>query len=172
MALTTRSVPAAGIPWFVSLFGRDSLVVSLQTLMLSPGLALGSLEALAPLQADSYDDRHDAQPGKIEHEIRHGELAHFHLIPQTPYYGTHDATALYVWAAAEVWRWTGDCQAVERLRPTVERALAWIDADGDIDDDGLQEYQSRAGDWGYYNRGGRTPAWPSSIPTPPRPSCP
>ena len=145
-------VPAAGIPWFLALFGRDAMVVSLQTLLLNPGLALGSLEALAPSQGDSYDDRHDQQPGKIEHEYRRGELAHFDQIPQTPYYGTHDTTALYVWAAAALWRWTGKRESMDRLRPHVERALAWIDRDGDIDDDGLQEYQTRAGDWGYYNQ--------------------
>ena len=145
-------VPAAGIPWFLALFGRDAMVVSLQTLLLTPGLALGSLDALAPFQGDSYDDRHDQQPGKIEHEYRRGELAHFHQIPQTPYYGTHDTTALYVWTAAELWRWTGKCEYVDRLRPQVERALAWIDHDGDIDHDGLQEYLTRAGDWGYYNQ--------------------
>ncbi len=145
-------VPAAGIPWFLALFGRDAMVVSLQTLLLNPGLTLGSLEALAPFQGDSYDDRHDQQPGKIEHEYRRGELAHLHQIPQTPYYGTHDTTALYVWAAAALWRWTGQRESMERLRPHVERALAWIDHDGDIDDDGLQEYQTRAGEWGYYNQ--------------------
>lgn len=147
-----QMVPAAGIPWFVALFGRDALVVSLQTLMLAPGLTMGSLQALAPLQGDHYDDRRDLQPGKIEHEYRHGELAHFGRIPQTPYYGTHDATTLYVWAAAEAWRWTADRDLLLRLRPNVERALEWIDRDGDQDGDGLQEYQTRAGDWGYYNQ--------------------
>jgi glycogen debranching enzyme len=145
-------VPAAGIPWFVSLFGRDALVVSLQTLPLSPGLAVGSLQALAALQGDRYDDRHDLQPGKIEHEFRHGELAHLRLVPQTPYYGTHDATTLYVWAAAELWRWTANRALLERLRSHVERALGWIDTNGDYDGDGLQEYKTRAGDWGYYNQ--------------------
>jgi glycogen debranching enzyme len=111
------------------------------------------LQALAALQGDRYDDRHDLQPGKIEHEFRHGELAHFELVPQTPYYGTHDATTLYVWAAAELWRWTANRTLIERLRPHVERALHWIDVDGDSDGDGLQEYETRAGDWGYYNQG-------------------
>ncbi len=150
-------VAAAGIPWFVSLFGRDSLVVSLQTLMLSPRFAQGALAALAPLQSTDYDDAHDAQPGKIPHEIRHGELAHVHLVPQTPYYGTADATILYVWAAAEVWRWTGDRRALAGIRANVDRALAWIDTDGDMDGDGLQEYRTRAGDWGFYNQ-----AWKDS----------
>lgn len=135
-------VPSAG----------DALVVSLQTLSLSPGLAAGSLRALAALQGDRYDDRRDLQPGKVEHEFRHGELAHFELIPQTPYYGSHDATALYIWAAAELWRWTADRALRTSLRPNVERALQWIDTDGDLDRDGLQEYKTRAGGWGYYNQ--------------------
>lgn len=146
-------VLAAGIPWFVSLFGRDSLVVSLQTPLLTPGFVIGTLQALATMQGDAYDDRRDLQPGKIEHELRHGELAHFGLVPQTPYYGSHDATALYVWTAAEAWRWTANRKLLEQLRPNVERALAWIDRDGDHDGDGLQEYRTRAGDWGYYNQG-------------------
>ncbi len=146
-------VPAAGIPWFISLFGRDSLIVSLQTLALSPRFALGALRALGSLQAEGYDDERDMQPGKIEHEIRHGELASLHLIPHTPYYGTHDATSLYVWTAAEAWRWHGDRSELDAVRPHVERALSWIDTDGDIDKDGLQEYKTRAKKGGYYNQG-------------------
>jgi glycogen debranching enzyme len=99
-------VPGAGIPWFPTLFGRDSLVVALQTQVLSPRLAVSALQALAVLQGGNYDDSRDLQPGKIEHELRHGELAYLGLIPQTPYYGTHDATSLFVWAAGELWRWT------------------------------------------------------------------
>jgi glycogen debranching enzyme len=144
-------VPAAGVPWFVSLFGRDSLIVSLQTLALSPRFAVGSLSALAALQADGYDDARDMQPGKISHEIRHGELAALKLIPHTPYYGTHEATTLYVLVAAAAWRWHGDRAALDQLRPNVERALAWIDSGGDIDGDGLQEYKTRA-PHGYYNQ--------------------
>lgn len=145
-------VPAGGIPWFVSLFGRDSLVVSLQTLSLSPRLALGALRALGRLQADGYDDERDMQPGKIAHEVRHGELAALHLIPHTPYYGTHEATSLYVWTAARSWWWHGDRDEIAAARPHVERALAWVDGDGDLDGDGLQEYRTRARD-GYYNQG-------------------
>ena len=146
-------VPAAGVPWFVSLFGRDALVVSLQTLALSPRFALGALHALGALQARSYDDQRDMQPGKIEHEVRHGELATLHLVPHTPYYGSHDATTLYVLAAAEAWRWHGDRSQLDAIRPHVERALAWVDTDGDIDGDGLQEYKTRAKNGGYYNQG-------------------
>ena len=145
-------VPAAGIPWFVSLFGRDTLTVSFQTFAVSPRFALGSLRALAALQGNAYDDRRDMQPGKIEHEVRHGELAALHLIPHTPYYGSHEATTFYVLVAAEAWRWHGDRDALDAIRPHVERALAWIERDGDIDGDGLQEYQTRAPD-GYYNQG-------------------
>lgn len=146
-------VPAAGIPWFVSLFGRDALTVSYQTLALSPRFALGSLRALGALQADSHDDRRDMQPGKIEHEVRHGELAALHLIPHTPYYGTHEATTLYVMVAATAWRWHADREALDQVRPYVERALSWIDTDGDMDGDGLQEYRTRAPEGGYYNQG-------------------
>lgn len=145
-------VPAGGIPWYVTLFGRDALVVSLQTLALSPRFSLAALEALATLQAKEDDPRRDQEPGKIQHEIRYGEMAALGLIPQTPYYGTHDATTLFVWAASELWSWTGDTAIMARLRPNVEAALGWIDGRGDRDGDGLQEYATRAGDWGYYNQ--------------------
>ena len=146
-------VPAAGVPWFLSLFGRDTLVVSLQTLALSLDIARGSLTALGALQAEDYDDARDMQPGKILHEIRHGELAQLRLIPHSPYYGTHEATVLYVWTAAEAWRWHGDRSEIDGLRSRVERCLAWADRDGDLDEDGLQEYATRAEDGGYYNQG-------------------
>ncbi|HVA21841.1 MAG TPA: glycogen debranching N-terminal domain-containing protein [Candidatus Micrarchaeia archaeon] len=145
-------VPAAGIPWFVTLFGRDALTVSFQTLSLSPRFALGSLHALAALQADATDDRRDMQPGKIEHEVRHGELAALHLIPHTPYYGTHEATPLFVLVTALAWGWHGNRVELDRLRPHVERALGWVDTDGDLDGDGLQEYRTRSPQ-GYYNQG-------------------
>jgi glycogen debranching enzyme len=120
--------------------------------MLSPRFATATLRALADLQATDTDDERDMQPGKIEHEIRHGELAQLHLIPHTPYYGTHDATTLYVTTAVEAWRWSGDLAVLESLRPNVERALEWIDAYGDSDGDGLQEYATRSSH-GYYNQG-------------------
>lgn len=145
-------VPAAGVPWFVSLFGRDALTVSFQTLSLTPRFALGSLRALGALQADAYDDARDMQPGKIEHEVRNGELAALHLVPHTPYYGSHEATTLYVLVAAMAWNWHGDRAALDALRPHVERALSWIATDGDLDGDGLQEYKTRSAQ-GYYNQG-------------------
>ncbi len=146
-------VPAAGVPWFVSLFGRDSLITGIQTLSLTPKFTNGTLKALSKLQADTYEDERDMQPGKIEHEIRHGELARLKLIPHTPYYGTHDATTLFVLAAARTWDWCADRKTIDILRPHVERALSWIDNDGDSDGDGLQEYKTRAGKAGYYNQG-------------------
>jgi len=145
-------VPAAGVPWFVTLFGRDALTVSLQTLSLTPRLALGSLRALGALQADAYDDSRDMQPGKIEHEVRYGELAALRLVPHTPYFGSHEATTLYVLVAALAWQWHGDRGELDAVRDHVDRALSWIDTDGDIDGDGLQEYQTRA-PAGYYNQG-------------------
>ena len=92
------------------------------------------------------------QPGKIEHEVRYGELAALHLVPHTPYFGSHEATTLYVLVAALAWRWHGDRDALDALRAHVDRALSWIDADGDVDGDGLQEYQTRS-PTGYYNQG-------------------
>lgn len=148
-----RWVPAAGVPWYAALFGRDSLIVCLQTAALSPTFPVGSLLALSARQGDAYDDERDMQPGKILHELRRGELAHFHLIPHTPYYGSHDATPLFVLTAAEAWRWHGDREVLDAVRPHVERALAWIDTDGDSDGDGLQEYASRVPGGGYYNQG-------------------
>jgi glycogen debranching enzyme len=145
-------VPAAGVPWFVALFGRDSLVVSLQTLLLSPRFATASLEALAAFQATTFDAARDAEPGKIPHELRRGELASLGLIPHTPYYGTHDATTLFVKTAAELWRWVGDRDLLARLRGAIERALGWIDHEGDRDGDGLQEYQTRSPQ-GYRHQG-------------------
>jgi glycogen debranching enzyme len=146
-------VPAAGVPWFVTLFGRDSLVVSLQTLALSARFAEGTLRALASQQATGYDPDRDMEPGKIIHEIRRGELAQLHLIPHTPYYGTHDATTLFVLTAANAWRWHGRRDLLDALRPAAEAALEWIDRDGDRDHDGLQEYGTRAQHGGYFNQG-------------------
>jgi len=137
-------IPAAGIPWFLTVFGRDSLVVSLQTMPVNSRLALGCLQKLAELQATEYDDWRDAEPGKILHELRQGELAHFNRIPHTPYYGTADATPLYLITLHEAWRWTGDDGLLSKYRETILRALHWIDRYGDLDGDGLQEYHSRS----------------------------
>ena len=145
-------VPAAGVPWFVGLFGRDCLIVSLQNAMIYPDFARGALDVLARHQADKRDDWRDAEPGKIMHELRTGELAHFKLIPHTPYYGTADATPLYLIVLHAAWRSTGDNGLLERYLPVAERCLAWIDRYGDRDGDGFQEYQTRS-DAGYENQG-------------------
>jgi glycogen debranching enzyme len=137
-------VPAAGLPWFVALFGRDSLIVSLQNALVYPDFARGALDVLGNWQATERDDYRDAEPGKILHELRRGELAHFKLIPHTPYYGTADATPLYLVTLHTAWRCTGDRAMVERLMPIAERCLTWIDRWGDRDGDGLQEYQTRS----------------------------
>ncbi|HEX7947089.1 MAG TPA: glycogen debranching N-terminal domain-containing protein, partial [Phenylobacterium sp.] len=145
-------VPAAGIPWFVGLFGRDSLIVSLQNAMVYPDFPRGSLEVLGRLQARKRDDYRDAEPGKIMHELRTGELAHFRMIPHTPYYGTADATPLYLIVLHNAWRSTGDDELLARHLPTAERCLEWIDRYGDRDGDGFQEYQTRSSA-GYENQG-------------------
>jgi glycogen debranching enzyme len=137
-------VPAAGLPWFVALFGRDTLVVSLQTMIVYPEFAAGTLEVLAQYQATERDDYRDAEPGKILHELRYGELAHFKLIPHTPYYGTADATPLYLIALHAGWKATGDRTLIERHLPNAEACLTWIDKYGDRDGDGFQEYQTRS----------------------------
>jgi glycogen debranching enzyme len=145
-------LPAAGLPWFVAPFGRDSLIVSLQNLLIYPAFAQGALEILGSLQAKERDDYRDAEPGKILHEMRYGELAHFKLIPHTPYYGTADATPLYLITLHATWRSTGDRALLENHLDTAERCLTWIDEYGDRDGDGFQEYQTRS-PVGYENMG-------------------
>jgi glycogen debranching enzyme len=145
-------LPAAGLPWFLAPFGRDSLIVSLQNLLIYPEFACGALEILGSLQAKEADHYRDAEPGKILHEMRYGELAHFRLIPHTPYYGTADATPLYLITLHATWRATGDRALLERHLETAEGCLSWIDEYGDSDGDGFQEYQTRS-PVGYENMG-------------------
>jgi glycogen debranching enzyme len=145
-------LPAAGLPWFVAPFGRDSLIVSLQNMLVYPEFARGALEILGSLQARDEDAYRDAEPGKILHEMRYGELAHFKLIPHTPYYGTADATPLYLITLHAAWRATGDRALLERHLETAEGCLSWIDKYGDRDGDGFQEYQTSS-PVGYENMG-------------------
>jgi glycogen debranching enzyme len=145
-------IPAAGVPWFVAVFGRDSLIVSLQNMIVYPDFARGVLKVLGQLQASEADEYRDAQPGKILHEIRVGELAARKKIPHTPYYGTADATALYLVTLHEAWKWLGDDALFRRQEETARRCLDWIDRYGDMDGDGLQEFQTRSPD-GYENMG-------------------
>jgi glycogen debranching enzyme len=137
------SLPAAGLPWFMALFGRDSLIASYQTLPMQPDLARTTLRALAASQAESIDDFRDAEPGKILHELRYGELTAFGERPHSPYYGSADATPLFLVLLDEYERWTGDRDLVGALEPNARAALAWIDEHGDGDGDGYVEYRRR-----------------------------
>jgi glycogen debranching enzyme len=134
-------LPAAGMPWFMTVFGRDTLVTCLQTLLFGPELAHNALRVLAALQATADDPVIDAEPGKIVHEVRHGKGAEA-WFPR--YYGTVDATPLYLVLLSEVWRWTGDAKLAEDLREPAMRALTWIDQYGDLDGDGFVEYRRRS----------------------------
>jgi glycogen debranching enzyme len=143
---------AAGVPWFVTVFGRDSLIVSLQNMMVYPEFARGTLQSLSDLQATELDEHRDAEPGKIPHELRYGELAHFKQIPHTPYFGTADATILYIIALHEAWKWMGDDSLLSAYQQVVLKCMDWIDRYGDRDGDGFQEYQTRS-QQGYENMG-------------------
>ncbi len=145
-------LPAAGVPWFVAVFGRDSLIVSLQNMLVHAGFARGALKRLAQLQATELDDWRDAEPGKMPHELRAGELAHFKQVPHTPYYGTADATPLYLITLHEAWKWLGEESVLRDYREVAIRCLEWIDRYGDLDGDGFVEYE-RASDRGLLNQG-------------------
>jgi len=132
------------------LFGRDSLIVSYQSMGTNAPFARGALRELASYQAKERDDWRDAQPGKILHELRRGELAHFRILPYTPYYGTADATSLYLIVLHEYFRWTGDRRLLEELITVAEGCLSWIDTYGDLDGDGFQEWKTLSKD-GYEN---------------------
>jgi glycogen debranching enzyme len=143
---------AAGAPWFMTLFGRDTLVTTLMSGIDANGLAEGCLEALGHLQGTRRDDFRDEEPGKIPHELRRGELTRRGELPYSPYYGTHDAPALYCLALWSAWRWRGGRDLLERHFDTARAALRWCDEMGDRDGDGLQEYATRSRK-GYRNQG-------------------
>jgi glycogen debranching enzyme len=134
-------LPAAGMPWFMTVFGRDTLITSLQTMLLGPELGVSALDTLADLQAEVDDPAIDAEPGKILHELRSGRAAQ-KWFPR--YYGTVDATPLYLVLLSEVWRWTGDRELARRFREPALKALSWIDLYGDRDGDGFVEYERRS----------------------------
>jgi len=137
-------IVSAGIPWYVAPFGRDALLTADEALMLNPGLARDALRVLAKLQASEDDPWRDAEPGKILHELRVGELAGLGIVPHTPYYGTVDATPLFLMCAADYYAWTGDLETLRALRPALDGALRWIDEFGDRDGDGFIEYERRS----------------------------
>jgi glycogen debranching enzyme len=146
------SLPAAGLPWFMTVFGRDSLITSFQALPFTPELAATTLKVLAARQATEVDDFRDAEPGKILHEIRFGELTHFDERPHSPYFGTADATPLFLVLLDEYERWTGDIELVRTLEPNARAALQWIDEHGDRDGDGYVEYERRNTETGLENQ--------------------
>ena len=137
-------VIAAGIPWFATIFGRDSSISAFQSLLLNPQLAMESLRVLARHQGKVYDDWHDEEPGKILHEHRSGEMTRDGEMPFGAYYGSIDATPLFLILLSETFNWTGDEQLVRDLLPNAYAALEWIDKYGDLDGDGLIEYKRRS----------------------------
>ena len=147
-----RTLPAGGLPWFMALFGRDSILMAYQLLPFKPEAAKTTLEALATLQATQHDDFTDAEPGKILHELRHGELTVLDDRPQAPYYGTHDATPLFLVLLEEYERWTGDIELVRSLEENARAALRWIEEEADLDGDGFLEYLKRSSE-GLDNQG-------------------
>jgi glycogen debranching enzyme len=166
--------PYAGIPWYSAPFGRDGLITALFTLWLDPAIAKGVLKFHAAHQARETDPRRDAQPGKILHELRHGEMARLGEVPFDRHYGSVDATPLFVLLLGEYYARTGDLETVRALWPHVEAALAWIDRYGDIDGDGFVEYGDRDSEivvnqgWkdspaAIFHEDGRAPAGPVAL---------
>jgi len=143
---------AAGVPWFTTLFGRDALITSIQSIAFAPRLAVQTLDILARRQANALDAWRDAEPGKILHELRTGEMSRTGELPFAPYYGSIDATPLWLILLGETHEWTGDDDLVDRLWPNALAALDWIDKWGDRDGDGFVEYERRA-ETGLRNQG-------------------
>ena len=170
-----RSLPAAGLPWFMTMFGRDSIFTSLQALPFTPELAATTLRALGSWQGSRVDDFRDEDPGRILHEMRYGEMTAFEERPHSPYYGCADATPLYVVLLDEYERWTGDRKLVRELEHEARAALNWIDEYADLLGTGYIWYQRRNEKTGLENqcwkdswdsisfRDGRLPGFPRAT---------
>jgi glycogen debranching enzyme len=170
-----RSLPAAGLPWFMTMFGRDSIFTSLQALPFTPELAATTLRALGEWQGTRLDDFRDEDPGRILHELRYGELPAFEERPHSPYYGNADATPLYVVLLDEYERWTGDTKLVRDLEYEARAALNWIDEYADLQGTGYVSYKRRNEKTGLENqcwkdswdsiayRDGRLPGFPRAT---------
>jgi glycogen debranching enzyme len=152
-----KSLPAAGLPWFMTMFGRDSIFTSLQALPFTPDLAEATLRALGGWQGSRVDDFRDEDPGRILHEMRYGEMAAFEERPHSPYYGSVDATPLYVVLLDEYERWTGDRALVRELEYEARMALNWIDQYADLMGNGYVSYKRRNEQSGLENQ-----AWKDS----------
>jgi glycogen debranching enzyme len=170
-----KSLPAAGLPWFMTMFGRDSIFTSLQALPFTPELAATTLRVLGLWQGSRVDDFRDEDPGRILHEMRYGEMTAFEERPHSPYYGCADATALYVVLLDEYERWTGDRKLVRELEHEARAALNWIDEYADLQGNGYVSYQRRNEKTGLENqcwkdswdsisyRDGRLPGFPRAT---------
>jgi len=152
VTLPGQAIPAAGLPWFMTLFGRDSMIVSYQALPFTSELAAATLRALAEQQGTRVDDFRDEEPGKIMHEVRFGEMTAFEERPHSPYYGTADATPLFLILLDEFERWTGNAELVRQLEMEARAALTWIDTYGDRNGDGYVEYSRRNKETGLENQ--------------------
>lgn len=147
---------AAGLPWFMAIFGRDSILSAIQAKLLGSDLMLGTLHTLARLQAKDVDCFREAEPGKIIHEVRKGELSLFEHVPHSQYYGTIDATPLFIILLWEAYQWTGETKLLDQFLPYAEAAVGWLDDYGDLDGDGFVEYKRRS------RRGLRNQGWKDS----------
>ena len=143
LTMPGKSLPAAGLPWFMTMFGRDSILTSLQALPFAPELGQTTLRALGERQGSRVDDFRDEDPGRILHEMRFGEMTAFEERPHSPYYGCADATPLFVVLLDEYERWTGDTKLVRDLEYEARAALNWIDEYADLQGNGYVAYQRR-----------------------------